>query len=116
MLELSGTIEKIEKSNISNVDVLFFKTEDGKTKIRIELPKTINPFKEANPVKLIFDTKPLENPDTQKLILNAYIYSINNGPEINTVLITAGGLQLKIETQNVYDDFKTKKDLNIQFF
>ena len=74
MLELSGTIEKIEKSNISNVDILYFKTEDGATKIRMELTRTINPFNEADPVKLIFDTTPIENPKDQKLILNAYIY------------------------------------------
>lgn len=116
MLELSGTIDKIEKSNISNVDLLFFKTNDGKTQIRIELPRELNQFNEADTTKLVFNTKPIDKTDTQKLILNAYIYSIAKSTEINTILITAGGLQLKIETPNEYDDFKTKKDINIQFF
>lgn len=116
MLELSGKIEKIEKANISNVDLLFFKTDDGKTQIRIELPRELNQFKEADATKLVFDTNPTDKPETEKLILSAYIYSIAKGTEINTIIITAGGLQLKIETPNEYDDFKTKKNINIQFF
>ena len=116
MLELSGTISKIEKANISNVDVIFFNSKDGKTGIRMELTRNINPFIEADPVKFIFDTKPIEKPDTEKLILNSYIYSISKNQEMNIIILTAGGLQIKIETPNEYDEFKTKRALTIQIF
>ncbi len=115
MVEITGTIERMEKANISGVDLLVFKSEDGKTQINLELTSKINPFKELDPVKMVFDTKQIDSPDTQKLILNAYIYSITKESEINTIVITCGGLQIKIKTPNDYDLFKTKKDLNIQF-
>lgn len=115
MLELTGTIDKIEKSNISNVDLISMTTKDNQSKLTLELVKDINPFTEADPIKIIFDTNPAKG-DTQKLILNGYIYSIDKSDDLNKIIISIGGLQLKIETPNEYDDFKTKKDLNIQFF
>ncbi|NVM55891.1 MAG: DNA-directed RNA polymerase subunit G [Candidatus Helarchaeota archaeon] len=115
MLELIGTIEKIEKSSISNVDLIFINTEKNQTQMRLELVNEINPFKEDETVKIIFDTKPASKND-QKLVLNAYIYSISKVQAINNIIISIGGLQLKIETPKEYDDFKIKKEINIQFY
>lgn len=115
MLELIGTIDKIEKSNISNVDLIFISIEKNQTKLMLEMVSRINPFKEADPVKIIFNARPAIG-STQKIILNGYIYSIEKVDDMNKILISIGGLQLKIETPNEYDDFTTKKDISIQFF
>ena len=113
--EFTGTIEKIEKSNISKVDLVSISTDNNQTTMRMELVNEINPFKESDPVKLIFDTKPASE-SSQKLILNGYIYSIKKVQDIHEIDITIGGLQLKIQTPNEYHDFKVKQDISIQIF
>jgi hypothetical protein len=113
MLEMSGTVEKIEKSNTSGVDLIPIKVENNQTQIQIELPHTTNPFKDAEPVKIIFDPKDVES-ESQKLILNGYIYSIKKKEGINEVLISVGGLQFKIQTPNQHDELSARRQIRIQ--
>ncbi|MHA1651883.1 MAG: DNA-directed RNA polymerase subunit G [Candidatus Helarchaeota archaeon] len=114
MLELNGIVKKIEKTEITNVDLVYFEV-DTETEMTLEIVKRINPFKESEPITVIFNTQPSskENP---KLILKGYLYSISKNSENNKISISVGGLQLKIKTSKDYDEFKVRKELFISFF
>lgn len=115
ILEFDGIIDKIEQSNITNIDIVFMKIEKNQTRMKLELVNKINPFKENDPVKIIFNTEPLSK-DNPKLVMNGYLYSITKNEAINKIIITVGGLQLLIETPENYPEFKTKRDIIINFF
>ena len=115
MVEFNGIIDKIEKSNISNLDIVTFKTENGQTQMRLELVNKINPFKENDIVKIVFDTKPISN-EGVKLALKGFIFSIKTQQKKKSILIPIGGLNLNIETSENVSEFKVKQNINISFF
>ena len=115
MLEFNGIIEKIEAAQITNIDILSIKTDKNKAKLQLELVNRINPFSESDPIKIIFDAKPITK-GNPKLMVKGKIYSISKDQESSKILISIGGLQLKIETSEDYEEFKKKQDLNISFF
>ncbi|MHA1266732.1 MAG: DNA-directed RNA polymerase subunit G [Candidatus Helarchaeota archaeon] len=114
MLELTGVVEKIEKSSIRHIDLIYFTMDNNKTRIRLELPLKNNPFQEAQQITIVFNPSNLQR-ENQKLVLNGYLYSIEKKDDLNKILISIGGLQLIMETPNQYDELSTKKDLTIQF-
>ncbi|MDD1777802.1 MAG: DNA-directed RNA polymerase subunit G [Candidatus Helarchaeota archaeon] len=115
MLEIKGKIEKIEKSKITNVVDIFILGENNQIKIKLELVKKINPFKESDPVKIIFDTKPKPE-QTPKMILNGFIYSITTKEGVKKIDINIGGLRLLIDAPESFDDLTAKSETVIHFF
>ncbi|MFX1294160.1 MAG: DNA-directed RNA polymerase subunit G [Promethearchaeota archaeon] len=115
MIEFNGIIKSIEKTEISKIDLISFEFKDGPNKMNLEMVKEKNPFKESDPVKIIFNTKPMTK-NNLKLVLNGYLYSITKDKDINKIHITIGGLQLQIETSKEYKDFKPKTNVIISFF
>lgn len=115
MVEFEGKIEKIEKSRITNLDIISMMSEDNQIKLRLEFVKKVNPFKESDSVKIVLDTvaNPEENP---KLILNGFIYSITTKEGVKTFDINIGGLRLRLETPEDFGDFKAKSNIFISFF
>jgi hypothetical protein len=115
MLEIKGKIEKIELSKITNVVIISILGENNQIKMKLELVKKINPFKESDPVKIVFDTKakPEENP---KLIVRGFIYSITKKEGIKKFDINIGGLRLLIDAPESFDDLTAKSDTIIHFF
>jgi len=115
MVEFEGKIAKIEKGRITNIDNISIQSDDNQIKLQLELVKKINPFKESDPVKVILDTeKKLE--EKPKLILNGLIYSISKKIGVKTLDINIGGLRLRLETPEEFDDFKAKSNIFISFF
>jgi len=84
-------------------------------KMNLELTKKINFFKESDPVKLIISETP-HSANNPKLVLNGFLYSVTKKEAVYEILISIGGLQLKIETSNEFEELKTKKDLVLSFF
>ncbi len=115
MLELNGIVKRIEKTETTNLDLITFEIKDSNTTMTLELTTRINPFNEEDPVTIIMDPKPIKK-DNPKLALNGFLYSISKGPEKNKIHISVGGLQFLVETAEIYEDLKTKKDLFISFF
>jgi hypothetical protein len=115
MIEFAGFIEKIEQSKITNIDIIHMNFEKNHTKMKLDIVNKINPYKENDPVKIIFHNEPLlkENP---KLVVDGYLYSITKKEELNKILITISGLQLVIETTENYKDFKARSEFIINFF
>lgn len=114
MLELTGKVTKIEKSNISGVDFIYFSTHNDKTQIRLDLPKKQNHFKQDDPVKIVFNPDDVNN-ESQKLLVNGDIYLVKADQDPQIIMISIGGLQLKIETSVSYDELLVKKPVKIQF-
>jgi hypothetical protein len=115
MVEFEGKIEKIEKAKITNLDIVTILSEDTQIKLRLELVKKINPFKESDPVKVLLDTK--ANPEEKpKLILNGLIYSITKKEGAKIFDINIGGLRLRLEAPETFDDLKAKSNIFISFF
>ncbi len=115
LLEFDGSVTKIEETNVTNVLKIFFDFESESTKMSLELAKQINPFKESEPVKIIFDTEP-HRENEPKLILNGFLYSSSKKEDIYQVFISIGGLQLKIDSSNAFEELKTKKDLVLTLY
>lgn len=115
MLEIKGKIEKIEKSKITNVLNIFILGENNQIKIKLEMVLKINPFKESDPVKIVFASKakPEENP---KLILHGFIYSITKKEGVKKIDINIGGLKLLIDAPESFDDLTAKSETVIHFF
>ena len=115
MLEIKGKIEKIEKAKITNIVNISILGEDNQIKIKLELVKKINPFKESDPVKIVFDTiaKPEKNP---KIILHGFIYSITIKEGVKKIVINIGGLRLLIDAPESFDDLTAKSETVIHFF
>ena len=115
MVEFKGKIEKIEKARITNLDIITIQSEDNQIKLRLELVKKINPFKESDPVRVILDTekRPEEKP---KLILNGFIYSITKKEGVKAFDINIGGLRLRLDTPEEFGDLKVKSNIFISFF
>jgi len=115
MAEFEGKIEKIEKAKITNLDIINMVSEDSQIKLRLELVKRINPFKESDPVKVLLDDK--ANPEEKpKLILSGLIYSITKKEGVKTFDINVGGLRLRLDTPETFGDFKAKSNIFISFF
>ncbi len=115
MLEFTGVVEKIEKTHITNMDLISFNLQNNPTKMQLEMVTRINPFKVHDSVTINFDTTS-NSKDNPKLILSGYLYAIKKDQGINKIFISIGGLQLTLETSEDYEEFKTKKDLIISFF
>lgn len=115
MLEINGKIEKIEKGKITNIEIVSISGDNNKIKMKLELVKKINPFKESDPVKIVFDTKakPEGNP---KIILRGFIYSITKKEGVKKIDINIGGLRFLIDAPESFDDFTPKTDTIIHFF
>ena len=117
MITFSGNIEKFEDAESIGNRIIIIRSKKDNIELKIELPEKILFFngETKDEINIMISNDEIKKEDL-KILIEGSVYSVEEKDELTTILVSMGGLPVRLRLKSPQKEFKPRSKFVIGMY